>query len=356
MSDHLDRLAGRARDDLTGVVDAGAAPPPPAASVARRAARRRARHGSLAVTAAILAGATALWATSDDDSSSKVVAGPPERDAHPPATTGAPPAVALDSEAPPPLKVRSDSRAIEAAAYGFCWSPADGGSPLPGLCADGMPPAEPPDIGAADHLTVTAPWAAKVTASTRTPGQPCSRSFPVTVDRQPDGTFRLSPAGYPSASDVYLSAKGPNGSAEYLFRWTTTVRGPLPEPSARAAIVTGAWGAPRFGGTELAIDQLARTPTVAIATVTVTAANGESTSLAPVRAPDTCRPEGSLYWTGLPGEARPPLEGPAPFRYDVTVTLDDVRHTATATWPDDQIDGFEPNVALHFQPPLPGLQ
>ena len=49
--------------------------------------------------------------------------------------------------------------------------------------------------------------------------------------------------------------------------------------------------------------------------------------------------------------------GPAPFTYDVTLTLDGVRHRANATWPDDHVaDPFNDDpapVPLDFDPPLP---
>ncbi len=359
MSDDLDVLAREARDELTDAVDAAARPVPPVASLARRAARQRSRHAALvaavAVAAVIVVASAALWATSDGDSS-KVVADQSEQEAHPPATTP-PRAVKLDSGAPPPLTIRSDSGRIDVTSHAFCWSPAvDDGTTRRGVCGHPTPPTELPDIGTADEIAVTAPWASDVTASTTSPGQQCSRNFPVPVDRQTDGTFRLRAAGYPRPSDVHLSAKGPNGSAQYMFRWTTTVRGPLPRPTARTAVITRFPGPPTFGGVELAIDHLARTPTEATAAITVTDADGHATTLHPARATDTCRADGALYWSGGLPDENPRPAGPAPFRYDVTLILDGVTHTATATWPDDQVVGFEPNVALHFQPPLPGLE
>jgi hypothetical protein len=66
--------------------------------------------------------------------------------------------------------------------------------------------------------------------------------------------------------------------------------------------------------------------------------------------------EGSLSWDG-PDEKG--LEaaalGLAPFTYNVLVTLDGVEHRATAGWPDDQLPGNEPSVAVEFTPTLPAL-
>ncbi len=79
MSDDLEQMAGRARDDLTRAVDAAAPSQPPVASVARRAARRRATHVALAVAAVLTVGSTAVWsAVGPNDPSSKVVAGQPD--------------------------------------------------------------------------------------------------------------------------------------------------------------------------------------------------------------------------------------------------------------------------------------
>ena len=66
--------------------------------------------------------------------------------------------------------------------------------------------------------------------------------------------------------------------------------------------------------------------------------------------------EGTLYWDGpdQPGLDAATL-GPGPFTYDVGVTLDSVDYSATAVWPDDEIKGNEPSVALSFTPSLPSL-
>jgi hypothetical protein len=173
----------------------------------------------------------------------------------------------------------------------------------------------------------------------------------VPVKRQPDGTFRLAPAGYPGSYDVYLSSNGPDGSASFMFEWTTTKPGVRPEPTARLAVITSG------GGTvEMAIDHLARTPEQVDATITVTAANGKNVKFTATQAQNQCRSDGSLYWDGpAPSGTAAAALGPQPFRYDVTLVIDGASHTATATWPHDQIVGNEPSVALNFEPPLPGL-
>jgi hypothetical protein len=72
---------------------------------------------------------------------------------------------------------------------------------------------------------------------------------------------------------------------------------------------------------------------------------------------DGCQPEGSVHWDGPDDEGLEAAQlGGFPFRYDVTVTLDGTTYVATATYPDDEIEGNEPSVALTFSPPLPRLR
>ena len=47
--------------------------------------------------------------------------------------------------------------------------------------------------------------------------------------------------------------------------------------------------------------------------------------------------------------------GEFPFTTSVTLTLDGRTYRATAVYPDDEIEGNEPSVALEFVPDLPGL-
>ncbi len=94
------------------------------------------------------------------------------------------------------------------------------------------------------------------------------------------------------------------------------------------------------------------------ATITVTAADGESLSFTPTRsevAAHGCRSvEGTLAWDG-PDSAgqRAATLGPAPFTYEVILVLDGETYHGSATWPDDTIPDYEPNASLTFTPPLP---
>lgn len=109
-------------------------------------------------------------------------------------------------------------------------------------------------------------------------------------------------------------------------------------------------------GVELQAGNLARTPSEASATVTVRAENGEAVTFEATRSKQKCLPEGTVYWDGpdAKGLATAAL-GEGPFTYEVELVLDGVRYVATATWPDDEIVGNEPSVALDFTPDLPAL-
>jgi hypothetical protein len=53
-----------------------------------------------------------------------------------------------------------------------------------------------------------------------------------------------------------------------------------------------------------------------------------------------------------PGGATPPPWARA-LQYEVELVLDGRRFLATASWPADEIRGYEPSVALRFTPDLP---
>ena len=176
----------------------------------------------------------------------------------------------------------------------------------------------------------------------------------------------LAPAGYAGTYDVTLSGRGQGvlggggRAVSVAFRWTTPTDGELDVPRARLAVLADNDGEVDSYGVELAVSGLARSPAAATALVTVTSADGRSLGFeAKHENMDTasyCLREGSLFWDGpdARGLAAARL-GPAPFTYDVVLTLDGVEHTATVTWPDDQVEGDEPSVALEFRPALPRL-
>lgn len=69
-----------------------------------------------------------------------------------------------------------------------------------------------------------------------------------------------------------------------------------------------------------------------------------------------CRSAGDLYFDHPDEPAKEAARlGDFPFTTTVTLTLDGHTYRATAVYPDDEIKGNEPSVALRFTPELPGL-
>ncbi|HEX9993974.1 MAG TPA: hypothetical protein VGB14_13680 [Acidimicrobiales bacterium] len=249
--------------------------------------------------------------------------------------------------APPPVTVRAGTTELELRPWTYCYGNG---------CADGIPPSDPPDVGATDRVEVAYPlpgW--RFGATFRAVGSECPRQQEVALEHEADGTWSLGPAGPAGTYDVTLFGQG-DGDLFVTFRWTTPRDGPMPTPAARLAVVADHDGRPDSYGVELELSSLAATPDEAVATVTVRAANGRSTTFTATRAPG-CIAEGTVYWDGpdADGLAAAALGDP-PFTYEVEVVLDGTRHRATAVWPDDQIEGNEPSVALAFDPALPALR
>ena len=73
------------------------------------------------------------------------------------------------------------------------------------------------------------------------------------------------------------------------------------------------------------------------------------------RSEGRCQSAGDL-WFDRPDDLAKQAAGLGdfPFTTTVTLTLDGSTHVATAVYPDDEIEGNEPSVALEFVPPLPG--
>lgn len=244
------------------------------------------------------------------------------------------------------MSVHHGDTSVELGAYTYCF---DNG------CADGMPPTDPPDVGSPDSVEIAFPledWTFE--ASFSPAGEQCGRVQTVPLRRTGSGTFLLGPVGYADTYDVTLFGRG-GGDLFTVFRWTTPSDGVLPAPEARLAVLADHDGEVDSYGVELAVSNLASTPQDASAVITVAATDGASLEFAAAGLAD-CQPEGSLYWDGPDADGLAAAElGAAPFRYHVELTLDGIAYSADATWPDDQIAGFEPSVALRFSPALPGL-
>ncbi|HKE71663.1 MAG TPA: hypothetical protein VKB55_20570 [Nocardioidaceae bacterium] len=250
-------------------------------------------------------------------------------------------------ELPPDMRVHYGDQSIDLRPWTFCYL---------STCADGAPPRKLPDVGSPEQVVVEFPlegW--RLRADFEATGKPCPRSFPTGLEEIEPGRFLLMPAGYAGEYDVTLTARGPDGDAFTSFHWTTPSDGPLPTPSAWVGIIADNDGAVTSYGVEMQVRQLAVGPEDADASITVTAADGDSLTFSP-RLTDDCSGDGELYWDGPDAKGKEAARlGPAPFTYDVALTLDGQTYDASATWPDDVIGGFAPAARLDFSPALPAL-
>jgi len=250
-------------------------------------------------------------------------------------------------DAPPPVTLRYLDDSIELEPWAYCYGFG---------CADGLPPSPPPDIGEPEEVIVELPLSGWTFTAGFTPaGEKCGRVQGMPLEDRGDGTFLLRPAGYAGTYDVMLFGKG-EGDLAVTFRWTTPIDGPLPVPEARLAILADRDGRVDSYGFEFSLTNLDRTPKEAAATITVRARGGESITFDPNRVRSGCLREGSVRWRAPLRDAlaAAALDDP-PFTYEVQLVLDGERYAATATWPDDVIQGEEPSVGLVFAPELPAL-
>ena len=252
---------------------------------------------------------------------------------------------------PPGVVVSNGSTVLELAPWTYC---------IETTCADGFPPDPLPSAGTGDELEVTFPLAGwTFDAAFQRAGEPCSRTQTIALQQTGPTSFRLGPAGPAGSYKVELFGRG-EGDLFVSFGWTTTVDGPMPEPQAHLGVLADNDGRVDSYGVELVLSNLAASPSTATATITVTAANGRALTFDPqpsTPSPEDCATiEGLVTWYG-PDQAGHEAArlGPAPFTYDVVVTLDGLAHRAHAVWPDDVIPGNEPSVALTFHPALPAL-
>lgn len=251
----------------------------------------------------------------------------------------------------PPVTVAGVDGAVALQPWTYCWNP----SPTSGVCADGAPPEELADLGAAPELTITFPrpgWSFR--AVLRPAGQPCGPRQDVPVEALGDAEHRLRPAGPAGVYDVDLFGHGPEGSVSVTARWATPADGPAAVPTASVTVLAEDGGRTTSYGVELLVDDLATTPEEVAATITVTSSEGRALTFAATRLTGECQEEGWLYFDG-PGDQgqQAAALGTPPFTYDVDLLLDGQRHSATATWPADDPRGQDGSTPLDFDPPLP---
>jgi hypothetical protein len=252
-----------------------------------------------------------------------------------------------DLDSPPPVTVRFFDQSIDLHAWTYCYG---------NVCADGSPPAETPDVGSPQEVVVEFPLSGwSFTASFRPTKDECGRVQQMPLESTGGGAFVLRPAGYADTYDVTLFGQG-DGDLFVTFRWTTPIDGTLPPPEARLAVLADHDGQVDSYGVELEVTNLARTPKKTSASITVRSATGETVTFEATRSDHPCLPEGTVYWDGPDNEGLEAAAlGNGPFTYEVELVLDGVRYVATAAWPQDEIVGNEPSVALDFTPDLPAL-
>jgi hypothetical protein len=260
-------------------------------------------------------------------------------------------------EQPPPFRVRYNGHELAIHPHTYCY---DSG------CVDGFD-ANPTGIGSPGEIQVYVPvrefklsvHARELTREPRTDhpyfNATCGgRSFEMPAEDIGDGWYSVRPFGPAAHYDIELFAHG-GGDMIGALRWRTPADGPLPEPSARLALIANNDGKPDSYGLELAIDDLAETPTRASAEIEVRAGNGRSRTLRAQQSKNSCRSAGDLYFDHPDKAAKAAAQlGDFPFTTTVTLTLDGRTYRATAVYPDDEIKGNEPSVSLHFIPKLPG--
>jgi hypothetical protein len=298
----------------------------------------------------VAAGALLLAGCGEEDPGSATTAATP-----PPANPA--PTTAPVPDQPPAIVLDVGGRTVETRAGSSCWM-ADGA----GRCADAVAvdPDQLPVIEGAFEVDFSFPVAGWAFQATFTPvgAGTCTRSYTVDAAATGTGEFTVRAAGPAGDYVVSLFGRGPQGDVAPSFRWHTSSDGVLPPPTATTSIVWAPDGRPEGQGFRLDIDGLSVTPDEASATVTATAANGRSATLDSALGPGLGCPAGWLSFAEKDSTFadRVAALGPAPFTYDVTLTLDGVPHRATATWPGDHVvDPFNDDpapVPLVFDPPL----
>ena len=262
-------------------------------------------------------------------------------------TTGGPAVSGTGMEGPPPFRLRYPGHELVLRPHTWCYRTG---------CVDGVVIEDPPSVGSPAALRVRVPVEDWQLVATFTPaGERCGRQQSVTPAR--DGEwYLLEPAGPAGSYHVDLFAQG-TGDMAARFRWDTPADGALATPKGRLALIADHDGLPDSYGVELMLENLATTPRMARARITVTAANGRSLTFEGTRSEQGCWPEGTVYFDGPDAEGRAAAAlGEMPFRYAVAVRLDGTTYRATADYPADQIPGNEPSVALRFSPALPALR
>ena len=247
-------------------------------------------------------------------------------------------------EQPPPFRVRYGDTELHLNPVTYCYRSG---------CVDGQDP-NPPDVGSPEELFVFVPVFTELSVGQIEGGDYCAgRNVTPEVTPLGDGWWAVRPRGPAGKYLISLFARGVGGDMAADLWWTTPHDRPL-APSARLGLIADHDGRPDSYGLELVVTDLPASPTQYRASITVTASNGRSMTFEAVPATESCVGEGAIFFDEPDAEAKQAAQlGDFPFTMTVELTLDGVTHVATATYPDDEIPGQEPSVALEFDPPLP---
>jgi hypothetical protein len=334
--------------DLSAHVDGLTPPvPPPYDGVTARRSRRRTRRalvatvGAAAAVVAIVGGASAL--RTDDPAEEQPVTTP---DTSPPTDGIVDVSPEWDEEGAPPILLQLDGGQAVVEPWGYCYGNS---------CIDGMPQPPFEDVGDRAEVPFTFPlegWTFEASFSPAGESR-CERTINVPVEKHGDFTFAVPTAGPPGAYDVNVFGSGPGGDVITTFAWTTTETGFLPEPSGYAGIIASNDELDSYG-VEVGLEALADSPRDASVTITVTAANGRSTTIGPIAQSERCADDGTVSFIGDQADGkRAAALGPAPFDYRLEVTLDGATYVGSAVWPRDEKQDLAPYTTLTFDPPLP---
>jgi hypothetical protein len=268
-----------------------------------------------------------------------------------------PPATPLSR--PPALLLRAGGTETVLDLWSSCWSSGNTTG-----CADGHPPDVAPDIGGPPEVEVafdTPGWRFQATAMPT--ANTCSgRQEAADLVATGPTTHRLLPMGKAGDYTITLTGRSTDtatnkGDVATTFRWHTPRNGPSEPPSATMSLLATPAEIKASLGAELTARSLGVSTTTAAvsASAVVTAATGAAMTVDFHPHPQLeCVPDGSLFLIsdGEDGRRLTAL-GPAPFRYDVTLTIAGTRYRGAGTWPQDVIHDCSPCTALRWDPPLP---
>jgi hypothetical protein len=336
---------------------------PFAAVVARRRRRRATRLaiGATAVAVAAVAIGVPVMLSGQPDagpSPAPATQSPTDRTTPTTATTAARPEPTYEwGNSPSPIVLRLAEHDLELAPWTSCWSgPPDAGGISAAACADGFAPDEGlEEVGAPASIDF---WFGRpgwqFDATFQELGVKCPRHFTVPAASAGEQGFLVEPAGPAGRYRVDLFGRGPEGDVITSFIWDTPTDGPTDPPRATMALISDDGDGLTSYGLEVSVQDLADQPDTASVEVTATAANGRSTTITAPRSGggNRCYDRGSLFFDDNES-SRAHLLGPAPYTYEVVLTLDGKEYVGTAEWPRDEIKSEAPYTRLSFEPPLP---